>query len=168
MDAIIYKSNTGTTAKYAELLGVETGLPVHEISKANGVEPNAEIIYLGWLMAGEIKGYKQADKKWTIRAACGVGMSATGTQIQDVRKRNKISEKVPVFTLQGGFYINKLHGLYKFMMKVMIKIVGKKLAAKTDRTQDEDVMYDMIIHGGDYVSIENLKDVLAWYSISHE
>ena len=59
MKAIVYTSNTGSTARYAKLLGHETGLPVYTSETANRNLPaGAEIIYLGWIMASEIKGYK--------------------------------------------------------------------------------------------------------------
>ena len=45
----------------------------------------------------------------------------------------------------------------------MEKMVGKKIAAKTDRTSEEDEMLDMLLHGSKRVSMENLKDVLEWY-----
>ena len=60
--------------------------------------------------------------------------------------------------------MNKLHGMYKLMMQVMAKTAGKGLAEKTDRTPDEDVMLDMMLHGGNYVSEENLRPVLDWYT----
>ena len=53
MKAIIYTSNTGSTAEYAQLLGKELNLPVHSLQKAkNKVPAGSEIIYLGWIMAG--------------------------------------------------------------------------------------------------------------------
>ena len=70
---------------------------------------------------------------------------------------------MPVFTLQGGFDITKLRGVYRFMMKIMIMTVGKGLAQKPDRTDDEEVALKMMRSGGDYVSAENLSAVLAWY-----
>ena len=52
MKAIIYTSNTGSTAEYAQLLGKELNLPVHSLQKAkNKVPAGSEIIYLGWIMA---------------------------------------------------------------------------------------------------------------------
>ena len=54
--------------------------------------------------------------------------------------------------------------MYKLMMQVMAKTAGKGLAEKTDRTPDEDVMLDMMLHGGNYVSEENLRPVLDWYT----
>jgi hypothetical protein len=53
MKAIIYTSNTGSTAEYAQLLGNELNLPVHSLQQAkNKVLSGSEIIYLGWIMAG--------------------------------------------------------------------------------------------------------------------
>ena len=163
--AIVYTSNTGYTAKYAALLGKRTGLPVFSLDEAGtGVKPGAEILYLGWLMAGGVKGYKAAAKKYAVRVVCGVGMGATGSQIAEVRKANHVPEELPVFTMQGGFDLKKLSGTYKMMMNVMAKTAGKKLAEKTDRTPDEDQMLDMMLHGGNYVSEENLSALLTWYA----
>lgn len=48
MDAILYTSNTGSTARYARLLARETGLPVWSAAEAkNTVFTGAEVIYLG-------------------------------------------------------------------------------------------------------------------------
>ena len=56
MKAIIYTSNTGSTAEYAQLLGNELNFPVHSLQQAkNKVPVGSEIIYLGWIMAGGIK-----------------------------------------------------------------------------------------------------------------
>ena len=72
---IIYTSNTGTTEMYAKLLSENTGLPYCSLKEAPKiVADGTEIIYMGWLMAGEIKGYKAAAKKYKICAACGVGI----------------------------------------------------------------------------------------------
>ena len=159
--AIIYTSNTGYTAEYAKILGEKTGLPVYSLSETQ--EKNIPVIYLGWLMAGSIKGYKKAAKRFEINAVCGVGMGATGSQIKDIKKANNLPDDMPIFSLQGGFDINKLKGIYKFMMNTMKKTAGKALATKQDRTPDEDAMLDLMLNGGNYVSEENLKDVLDWY-----
>jgi hypothetical protein len=164
MKAIIYTSNTGSTAEYAKLLGEEWNLPVHSLQQAkNRVPAGSEIIYLGWIMAGGIKGYKKAAKKYKVCAVCGVGMGQTGTQLKEIREKNKISQRIPLFILQGNFDVKKLHGVYRFMMNVMIKTAGKGLAAKTDRTPEEEDMLDMLINGGKRVSLENLRGIDAWY-----
>ena len=55
--AIVYTSNTGYTAEYARMLGEKTGLPVWELASRQ-VPKGSDIVYLGWLMAGNIQGYK--------------------------------------------------------------------------------------------------------------
>ena len=165
MDAnsIVYTSNTGYTAEYARLLGEKTGLPVYSLAEAEQkLAAGNRVIYLGWLMAGKVQGYKKAEKRYKVQAVCGVGMGGTGSQLQEVRKANAIPEKTPLFTLQGGFDIQKLSGVYKLMMTIMVKTAGKGLAEKQDRTPDEDVMLEMLTQGGSRVSADNLAEVLAW------
>ena len=165
MDAnsIVYTSNTGYTAEYARLLGEKTGLPVYSLAEAEQkLAAGNRVIYLGWLMAGKVQGYKKAAKRYKVQAVCGVGMGGTGSQLQEVRKANAIPEKTPLFTLQGGFDIQKLSGVYKLMMTIMVKTAGKGLAEKQDRTPDEDVMLKMLTQGGSRVSADNLAEVLAW------
>ncbi len=162
--AVVYTSNTGYTKKYAELLSKETGLPFYSLKDATVLDKGTPVIYLGWLMAGVVKGYKRASKRFTVSAVCGVGMGESGSQINDIRKNNALPKELPVFTLQGGFDISKLHGVYKFMMSIMAKTVGKGLANKSDRTPDEDKMLKMLADGGDFVSAENLSPILEWYS----
>lgn len=168
MKAIIYTSNTGSTAEYAQLLGNELNLPVHSLQQAKHKVPaGSEIIYFGWIMAGGIKGYKEAVKLYKVRAVCGVGMGQTGTQLKEVRDKNAIPQRIPLFTLQGNFDVKKLHGAYRFMMNVMVKTVGKGLANKTDRTPEEDDMLDMMVNGGKRVSLQNMKAITEWYKNIH-
>lgn len=169
MDAnsIVYTSNTGYTAEYARLLGEKTGLPVYSLAEAEQkLAAGNRVIYLGWLMAGKVQGYKKAAKRYKVQAVCGVGMGGTGSQLQEVRKANAIPEKTPLFTLQGGFDIQKLSGVYKLMMTIMVRTAGKGLAEKQDRTPDENVMLEMLTQGGSRVSADNLAEVLAW--VEHE
>lgn len=165
--AIVYTSNTGYTAEYARLLGEKTGLPVYSYAEAKtAVEAGRGIIYLGWLMAGQVKGYPNAAKKFQIKAVCAVGMGACGTQLEEVRKANAIPKDIALFTLQGGFDLNRLHGIYGFMMRVMKNILGKKLAKKQDLTADEADMLDLLQNGGNRVCGKNLLSVLGWYESS--
>ena len=165
MNAIIYTTNTGSTARYAGLLAQKTGLPVYSLAEArNAVSTGAEVIYLGWIMAGSVKGYAEAAKRYRVRAICAVGMGQTGTQTDSVRKKTAVPADIPLFTLQGNFDVKKLHGVYRPMMELMVKTAGKALVEKTDRMPEEDDMLDMMLHGGERVKAENLRAVLDWYS----
>ena len=87
MNATIYTTNSGSTERYARLLSRETGLPAYSLAEAkNAVPAGAEVIYLGWIMVGTVKGYAAAARSYTVRAVCGVGMGQTGTQ-ENVRRR---------------------------------------------------------------------------------
>ena len=165
MDAIIYTTNTGSTEQYAKLLAQKTGLPTYSLAEAKKRDfVGAEAIYLGWIMAGSVKGYAEAAKNYRVCAVCGVGMGQTGTQTESVRKKSAIPANIPLFTLQGNFDIKKLHGIYRPMMKIMVKTAGKSLAKKKDRTPEENDMLDMMLHSGERVKAENLSAVLDWYS----
>ena len=165
MEAILYTSNTGSTEQYAKLLGHELNIAVYNTEEARRNLPGgAEIIYLGWIMAGKIQGYSLAMKRYKICAVCAVGMGQTGTQRKELREKNSIPGKIPVFTLQGNFNVEKLHGIYKMMMGIMVKTAGKALEKKENRTLEEEDMLDMILHGGERVRIQNLQDVICWYN----
>lgn len=161
---IVYTSNTGTTEEYAKLLGEKINLPVYNLKSCEALSKNSDIIYLGWLRASEIVGYKKAKVKYNIKALCGVCMGETGSQIEDVRKRNFLQEDMPLFTMQGGFDINKLHGIYRIIMKLMKRTIGKTLSRKVHRNEEEEKMLNMMLHGGHYVSEDNMKGILDWYA----
>ena len=164
MKAIIYTTNTGSAEQYAKMLAEETELSVFSMEEAkSGVEEGSEIIYLGWIMAAQVKGYKTAAKKYKIRAVCAVGMEKTGTRTEEIREKTCVPAEVPLFTVQGNFNVKKLHGLYRLMMSMMVKMVTKQLGAKTDRTQRENEMLEIMLQGGENVRKENLAEVLDWY-----
>ena len=162
--AIVFTSNTGYTAQYAALLAKKTGLHVYALNEAlEKVPEGSAVIYMGWIMAGKIQGFITAMKHYQVAAVCGVGMNPTGSQLPMVRQANGLGESMPVFTLQGGLNMDKLHGFKKLILKIMGGSMGKQLMAKQDRTPEEDAILDMFRNGGDRVSMQNLKDVAAWY-----
>lgn len=164
INAIVFTSNSGYTKKYAELLGEKTSLPVYSAKDAKkNLKTGEEIIYLGWLMASGIKGYKAAAKKYRIAAVCGVGMGSGDGQSNDIKKANSLPESLPLFVLQGGFNIDKLHGIYKFMMKTVRKFALKGLSEKADKTAEDLDMLDLMQNGGDRVKPENLTALISWY-----
>ena len=104
VEAIVYTTNTGSAAQYAEMLAKETGLAAYSLDEARGKVPaDSEVIYLGWVMAGTVKGYAAAAKRYIVRAVCAVGMAQPGAQGKILRERNKLPESVPLFQLQGNF-----------------------------------------------------------------
>lgn len=162
--SIVYTSNTGYTEEYAHLLGEKTGLPVLSLKEAaKKLEKNTEIIYLGWITANSIKDYKRAASTFSVKAVCGVGLMGTGEKTNDMRKASGVPDNVPVFSLQGGFDIRKLHGIYKLMMKIMVKAIVKEAMEKPKKTQKDLELAEIMQNGGSYVNQDNLSAILEWY-----
>ena len=161
MKAIVYTSGTGHTARYAQLLGEQTGLAVYSLADAKKQLPKGtEILYLGWLFVGKVKGYKKANRKYRIKAVCGVGLCDTGTALSDVRKSNKIPEATLLFTMQGGMDKKKLKGLHKSMIHMLIK----GMSGKKDKTADDARMLYLLENDRDYVCPENTTAFMEWYN----
>lgn len=161
--AVVYTTNTGSTAQYARMLGELVQLPVLSLSDvARKLGKQTEIIYLGWVMASQVKGYAKAAKKFRVRAVGVVGMAATGSSDRAAREKNQVPDEIPVFMLQGDFQVKKLSGLYRLMMEIMVKSVGKALTEKENRTAEEDDMLDMMLHGGNRVTAQNLRALEDW------
>ncbi len=161
MNAIVFTSNTGHTAEYAKMLGEKTGLPVYSLKEAQkSLVSNTPIIYLGWLFANAVKGYKKASRKFKICAVCAVGLCDTGTAITEVRKANAMSNELPLFTMQGGMDKTKLHGINK----LMINMLTKGLTSQKDKSKDDEHMLELLTYDKNYVSENNILAFMEWFS----
>lgn len=90
---------------------------------------------------------------------CGVGLCDTGTLIAQVRKATAIPSETPLVTLQGGICLDKLKGVDK----LLISMLTKGLSGQKQRTDEEERMLELFKTSANYVSKENLSEVLAWY-----
>ena len=162
--AILYTSNSGFTREYAELLSEKTGLPAYNIQ--NSIPPavrGQNVVYMGWLMAGNVQGFPKVRSQYNVRALCAVGMATREQdQLTEIKKRYGLTD-TPAFYLQGGFDIHRLHGLYKLMMNVMAKKIRGDMEKLPERTPDQEALYQMATVGGSCVSEDNLAGVLGWY-----
>lgn len=126
MSTIVYCSNTGSAKRYAELLSEKTGFPCVDVSKISALPSDEEIIFIGWIMAGALQGLKEVREAFSeIRAICGVGMMRSEKSSQETITKNAITE--PYFFLPGDFDMNKLKGMYKMMMGMMLKMMRGKI-----------------------------------------
>lgn len=158
--AIIFLSRTGHTRRYAEILGGKIGLPVFSYGEGiDAIPSGSRIIYMGWIHASSIKGYREAAKRYSISAVCGVGLCDTGQLIPEVRKATSISAEIPLFTLQGGFDRSRLKGLDK----LLISMLTKGLSSQKNLTERDGRMLELLSRDGDYVREENLSQFLSWY-----
>lgn len=157
MDAIVYVSNTGFTAKYAKLLTLETSIPNYTLEEAKkNLKKGSEIVFLGWIMGGVISGFKKAKRLYKIKCVAGVGMDSPKNETGEyLANKNKIKD-IPTYYLQGGFNIGRLTGVYGVMMRNMLK----QLQMKKEKSKEDVEFEKQISKGFDKVKMENLQLVL--------
>ena len=160
IQAIVYTSNTGYTAQYAEMLGEILGLPMYTLEDSKALADRTEIIYLGWLMASRVMGLKEAERRFDIKVVAATCLGTTGSQIGEVRRINKIPADLPLFTLQGGFDMKRLRGMYKFMMRIVGTAIKKKIMSQPEQTEDDRRIVEMLDNGGSAVDQKHLKDII--------
>ena len=159
---IIYRSNTGFTKKYAEMLGKAEKIKVYSISDVED-KLDEPIFYMGPLMAGHITGIDHAVKKFSVKGVCGVGMSPTSQQVLETLSKANYVPNVPIFYLQGGSAPKKVGWLKRRMVGVATRSIRESLQDKGGRrTAEEDQYLDFLIHGGSYVAFENLEAIQNW------
>lgn len=164
MMVIVYRSNTGFTKEYAEMLGKAEKMKVCPLAEAQGkVGPGESVFFMGPLMAGHISGIDQAMKKFAVKGVCGVGMSPASQRTMDSMARANYVAGAPLFYLQGGWAPEKVGWVKRRMVGVATKSIREGLQSKgSRRSPEEDQQLNFLIHGGSYVAYENLKPVQEW------
>lgn len=157
MTAIVYTSNSGSTERYAKMLAEKTGFPCAELSKAD-FSADSEIVYLGWVMAGDIQGLAEARKRFgSLKAVVAVGMMPSEKSKAEAKEKNSVTE--PFYYLPGEFNLKKLKGMYKMMMGMMLRMMKGK--AKESKDPDEQKAVELFEKGFDGVKEENLDPLVA-------
>ncbi len=159
MATIIYCSNSGSAKRYAELLSEKTGFSCVDIKKRSTVSADEEIIFIGWIMAGVLQGLKEIREDFTsIKAICGVGMMKSEKATEETKAKNGITE--PYFFLTGDFDMNKLTGMYKMMMGMMLKMMKGKLKEE-EKGEEMLALLEKGIKGFDEKELEAVVEFLS-------
>ena len=154
---IVYTSNSGFTKEYAKMLSKRLSISAYSLKESQKILcKNDEIIYMGWIMANIIKGYKKANKKYNIKVLCAVGMKEFSEEvISQIKTANGIGRDL--FYLQGGFDMNRLSGVYKFFMMGMLKGIEKELKETFDKSKGD--MLSILKEGKSFISDKNLDEI---------
>lgn len=161
MKAIVYESHAGHTKAYALLLGEKLKLPVYSLADAKvHLEKGTEILFMGWMMAGILKGWKKTKRRYAPKAVCAVGMAAhTEEAAQKIGKKNGCGN-LPIFMIRGGLDMDKLKPLYRMMMEKLLSFLEKK----QDRPADMQGLIDVARSKDDLpVTEDAVSHVIAWY-----
>ena len=164
---IFYKSNTGFTKQYVDMLQNRiVPLEIYKVEKINKklLEGADNVFFAGPLRNNVILGLSKFLKKYKYMKDKNIYVIATGIQPPDDEKRdlvittNSLDEyHVRLFLLQGGLDINKMKPLTKMMMKLSIK-----MAIKKDPSQKE--MLEQRLNGSlNFVSNSNLDRLVDIY-----
>jgi flavodoxin len=150
---IIYNSNTGHTERYAKMLADK--LHIECIKLKDYKETDEQIIYLGWIFASNIKGYRQIKNNHNIICTIAVGMNQVSDKNNEqLIKTNNITTKF--FYLQGGIDYSKLKGINK----LIIKMVGKKVAK--DNKPEDKKMIEVFKNGGNFINENNIDEIVLF------
>ena len=160
---IIYASNTGHTEKYAKILQEDLNIPAYPINSIPDVHKGKEVIYLGWIMGGNIVGYKKVSKLCDVKCVIGVGMTPESPEMTEIlRSKTGVGPETAVFYLQGGYDAKKLKGVNKMIMKVVEPKIRQRFEGMSEEEKNENPTYKMLNGGYSVVSEERLGEVIAW------
>lgn len=156
---IVYESKTGFTKKYADMLAKETGLKSYSTTQLNEIQDGADVIFLGWVSAGKIKGIKKVLNKYNVKAVCANGLAKDPEpNIETLIKINACEGK-QVYYLRGGCKpLKEIEGLDKFLLSAFLKMLKGK---KDKASEFAETIKDME-NGADYVDAKNLAPVVEW------
>ena len=162
--AIVYESNTGYTKEYAELLSDIIRIPaIPTIDNSMFHGEREPVIFLGWICAGKINGIRMARLKYNPVIIASVGMTPQSEKYAfALAQQNNID--VPFYYLQGGMHREKLKGFYKIMFNMVARpILRKAEKGKSQLSEQEQNMVDLIKNGGSFVCRENLEELIKKY-----
>lgn len=164
---VLYRSKSGFTRKYADMLSQELKSDILDIRKSSRVIPEAydTIIFGGSLHAVGINGLElfkkklvSAEKKKIIIFA--VGASPYSQKVfEEVKTRNMQEDKLKgasFFYLRGGFDFSKLPWQDKFLMLLM----KASILVKKKRTSDEEGMLAAYSHPVDFTDKKHIIPIV--------
>lgn len=150
---IVFDSNTGHTEEYAKMLAEKLNMQCINIKKYK--KDKESIIYLGWVFASNIQGYKKIKKVSKIECLIAVGMNpVTDKNIKQLKEVNNIEEKF--FYLQGGVDYSKLKGIKKMMFKMVTDSVINE-----NKPEDKDII-EVLKSGKSLVEEKNLEEIIKY------
>lgn len=160
MKAIVYESHAGHTKAYAHLMGEKTGLPVYSLSEAGKrLEKGEKVLFMGWMMAGVLKGARKAKGRFSVQGACAVGMASHTEKAAEKIARSNGLHGLPVFMIKGGLDMKKLSPIYRKMMETLLSVLEKK----KDRPADMQGLIDVARSDEDLpVTEKEIGHVLDW------
>lgn len=159
---VIYKSNTGYTEQYANMLSEALScdcVSLKEVGKVN-LGDYGTVIYGGGVRASRITGIKSIIKRVPTHDQQNLLIFAVGANgpsernTEELRAKNLTENNVdyPLFYMQGGFDPDKLN----FALKMMLNGISKNLSKKLKKIPMHSLMRTRIF------STSSRKNTIMW------
>ena len=167
---ILYGSQYGTAKRYADELSRLTGLPAVSYEKAADLAGCEQIVYLGGLYAGGVKGLKQTAKKFPagvrlILVTVGLADVQDEQNIKNIRRSVRrqlpaeVLQNTALFHLRGGIDYSRLNLTHRTMMTLLYNH-AKKLPPEQQNAETK-AMIETFGTKVDFVDVAALGPVAA-------
>lgn len=167
---ILYGSQYGATKRYADELSRLTGLPAVSYEKAPDLAGCEQIVYLGGLYAGGVKGLKQAVKKFPagvrlILVTVGLADVQDEQNIENIRRSVRrqlpagLLQNTVLFHLRGGIDYGRLNLTHRTMMTLLYNH-ARKLPPE-QQSAETKAMIETFGTKVDFVDVASLGPVAA-------
>ena len=167
---ILYGSQYGATKRYAEKLAELTGLPAVSYEKAPDLAGCEQIVYLGGLYAGGVKGLKQAVKKFPagvrlILVTVGLADVQDEQNVENIRRSVRrqlpagLLQNTVLFHLRGGIDYGRLNLTHRTMMTLLYNR-ARKLPPEQQNAETK-AMIETFGRQVDFVDFASLGPVAA-------
>ncbi|MCL2399720.1 MAG: flavodoxin domain-containing protein [Defluviitaleaceae bacterium] len=165
--AVIYKTQYGTTKKYAEWIAEALDADIFETAKISPAQLMFYdvVVYGGGLYAGGIAGVKLVTKnpcKNLVVFSVGLADPVT-TDFSDILKENFTQEQlssIKVFHLRGGMEYGKLGLIHKGIMSVVRRQAAKKDEAEL--TSDDKMFLETYGNHVDFVDQNTINPIVDY------
>lgn len=167
---VTYKSITGFTKHYAEMIAKELDCQVLDFKEVSReiMSGYDTIIFGGRFHAGFVDGLKKAKELFTESNAAKLIVFATGAipnteknVIEEAWKNNftpEEAEHIPHFYMQGGLRYEKM----PFGDKLMMKVFAFMVKHKKDKSQSEREMEKALAGSFDISSKEYITPLISY------
>lgn len=170
--AVLYKTMTGCTQKYAEIISSELGADLFPLNRAGSgkLKDYDAVVFGGCVHAGKISGL---DKFKRIAGKCGkakLAVFAVGASQENPGNTDKLltgnfpegTGNMKFFYMQGGFDINKMKQPFRGFMKWIKKMVEQN----PEKKPDEIEFLKMFEATADPVSAKNAEELIRFVRTS--
>lgn len=146
---VCYKSVTGITKRYAEMIADEMDCAVMDFKNitVETVSQYDTVVFGGRLFAGSVDGLKKVKEviarggvKTFVVFATGATPNSEEKIIQDAWSNNLTADElhsIPHFYMQGGLQYEKMPLHEKLMMKAVAAVMKRKVKNKKDKTEED-------------------------------